>query len=146
MTIETSTPAQRQDLRDKLFIAAHAAQRFAQNSAAPTVGQAAIFDPKMLAADAAIVAAGYSPSLPATQAIVANGGSVPVKNVAGVAVPGSSVATVAGGVLSAVNLPTNVAPVVSGVKVNAVSVTGTGNFATITVTAGVISAIVLSAS
>lgn len=43
-------------------------------------------------------------------------------------------------------LPATQAIVSNGVKVNAVSVTGTGNFATFTVVSGVITAIVLSAS
>lgn len=43
-------------------------------------------------------------------------------------------------------LPATQAVVTSGVKVNAVSVTGTGNFATFKVAGGVITGIVLSAS
>lgn len=145
MTIESSTAAQRQTLRDALFIAAHAAQRFAQNSAAPTVGQAAIFDPKMQAADAAILAAGYTSSLPATQAVVTNGGTSPVQNSAGAAI-GTGTYTVAANAVSNIKLPATVAGVTSGAKINAGTVTGTGNFATFTVANGVITGIVLSAS
>lgn len=53
-------------------------------------------------------------------------------------------ATAIGG--SSAPLPATQAIVTSGAKINAGSVTGTGNFATITVAAGVITGIVLSAS
>lgn len=85
-------------------------------------------------------------ALPATEAIVSSATTPVVQNSAGTAVPGTSVRTVAAGAESNIKLPATVAPVVNGVKINAVSVTGTGNFATITVTNGVITAIVLSAS
>lgn len=49
-------------------------------------------------------------------------------------------------VAGASGLPTTSAVVASGVKVNAGTVTGTGNFATLTVVAGVITGITLSAS
>lgn len=49
-------------------------------------------------------------------------------------------------VAGATGLPATSAVVANGAKVNAVSVTGTGNFATFTVANGVITAIVLSAS
>lgn len=85
-------------------------------------------------------------ALAATEAIVSNAGAVVVQNSAGAAVTGTHPATVAAGVVSNVKLAATVAPVVSGVKVNAGTVSGTGNFATITVAAGVITGIVLSAS
>lgn len=85
-------------------------------------------------------------ALPATSAIVDSGSAPVMQNSAGTAIPGTSVRTVAAGAESNIKLPATVAPVVNGVKINAVSVTGTGNFATITVANGVITAIVLSAS
>lgn len=84
--------------------------------------------------------------LAATVAFVDNTDIVTMQNSAGAAVAGTHTATVTAGVLSNVKLASTVAPVVSGVKVNAGTVTGTGNFATITVVAGVITGIVLSAS
>lgn len=145
MTIETSTAAQRLTLRDKLAIAATAAQKYGQNARNPTVFGAALFDPLVVAVQAAIAAAGYSASLPATQAVVSNGGTSPVQNSAGAAI-GTGTYTVAANAVSNIKLPANVAGVTSGVKVNAGTVTGTGNFATITVANGVITGIVLSAS
>lgn len=145
MTIETSTAAQRQLLRDKLYIAAHASQRFAQDSVTPTAAQAVFFDSRIVAAQVAIAAVGYSASLPATQAVVSNGGTSPVQNSAGAAI-GTGTYTVAANAVSNIKLPATVAGVTSGVKINAGTVTGTGNFATITVANGVITGIVLSAS
>lgn len=71
---------------------------------------------------------------------------VVVQNSAGAAITSAGVAAVALGVLSNVKLPATIAAVTNGAKVNAVAVTGTGNFATFTVAAGVITGIVLSAS
>ena len=84
-------------------------------------------------------------ALPATNAIAAQAGSVTVQNSAGVQ-DSAATLTVAGGVITNAKLSANKTIVTSGAKVNAVSVTGTGNFATITVANGVITAIVLSAS
>lgn len=112
------------------------------------VQQGADVDPTFAAflADAATKTPGYTaPALPATQAVVANGNSVNVENSAG-ALDSPATATVAAGVLSGVRLATTKTIVTNGVKVNAASVTGTGNFATFTVANGVITAIVLSAS
>lgn len=85
-------------------------------------------------------------NLPATTAMVDASAVVTVKNSAGTTVTGSHTATVAAGVLSDVKLASTIAAIASGTKVNAVAVTGTGNFATFTVVNGVITAIVLSAS
>lgn len=84
--------------------------------------------------------------LAATKTITTTADAVTVQNSAGTAIPGTHPATVAVGVLSNVKLAATVAAVANGAKVNAVSVTGTGNFATFTVAAGVITGIVLSAS
>lgn len=95
-------------------------------------------------ADAATKTPGYAgPILPATQAVVADGATVPVKNSAGTAVPGTAVATVAANVVTAVKLPATVATVVSGIS--SVAATGTGTKVTFTVANGVITGIALSA-
>lgn len=98
------------------------------------------------AADQAIVAAtaigGSGAALPATQAIVANGATAPVKNSAGVAVPGTSTYTVAANAVTDVKLPATVAVVTSGAS--AIAATGTGTTVTFTVANGAITAITLS--
>lgn len=95
----------------------------------------------------AVVAAGAitGVNLAATVALLDTADTVPVQNSAGAAI-GTGTATVAAGVASNIRLPATVAGVTSGVKINAGTVTGTGNFATITVANGVITGIVLSAS
>lgn len=86
-------------------------------------------------------------ALPAASAIIDNAAAnVVVQNSAGAAVSSAGVAAVAAGALTSVRLPATIATVANAAKVNAVSVTGTGNFATFTVANGVITAIVLSAS
>lgn len=96
--------------------------------------------------DAASKTPGYAgPTLPTTSVVVADGATVNVENSAG-ALDSPATAVVAAGVLTSVKLAATKTIVTSGTKVNAVAVSGTGNFATITVTNGVISAIVLSAS
>ena len=95
-------------------------------------------------ADAAAKTPGYAgPVLPATQVVLSHGQNVPIKNSAGVAVPGSANAVVAGGALSSVNLPATVAAVTSGLST--VAATGTGTKVTFTVANGVITGIALSA-
>lgn len=76
---------------------------------------------------------------------VVNGAAANVKNSAGTKTV-SGTAAVTSGTLTQINLPATAALIASGDKVNAVSVTGTGNFATFTVANGVITGIVLSAS
>ena len=68
-----------------------------------------------------------------------------VQNSAG-ALASAATLTVAAGVVSNAKLTADKTIITTAVKVNAVSVTGTGNFATFTVANGVITAIVLSAS
>lgn len=84
--------------------------------------------------------------LPATVAFVDNTDTVVMQNSAGTVIAGTHTATVAAGAVSNVKLASTVAALTSGVKVNAISVTGTGKFATFTVVAGVITAIVLTAA
>lgn len=96
-------------------------------------------------ADAASKTPGYVPVGGGTNAVVANGGTVNVENSAG-ALDSPATAVVAAGVLTSVKLGATKTILTSGTKINAVSVTGTGNFATPTIVDGVITAIVLSAS
>lgn len=85
-------------------------------------------------------------NLPATTALVNNAeATLAIQNSAGAAI-GSGTAAVAAGVVSNIKLPATVAGVSSGQKVNAGTVSGTGNFATFTVANGVITGITLSAS
>lgn len=186
MSIATITPAQRVEVRDATLSAALAMQRYTQSGTTPRADEVAQADPILNAAAAALSVAGAS-GLPATSAVVANGGNVNVKNSAGTvtkvgvatvatsaitgvalaateaivtnaaatvvvqnsagaAITSAGVAAVAAGALSNVKLPATIAAVTTATKYNAVSVTGTGNFATFTVANGVITAIVLSAS
>lgn len=104
------------------------------------------------AADAAIVAAtaigGSAAPLPATQAIVTDAGTAPVKNSAGVAVPGTSTYTVAANAVTGVNLPATVAPVANAATVVVQNSAGTvvaGTHAA-TVAAGALSNVKLAAT
>jgi hypothetical protein len=144
MSIATITAAQRVEVRDACTSAALIMQKYAQSGTTPRADETALATPVLDAAAAALTVAGAS-GLPATSAVVANGGTVNVENSAG-NLDSPATAVVAAGVLTGVNLAATKTIVTSGVKVNAVSVTGTGNFATITVANGVITAIVLSAS
>lgn len=85
-------------------------------------------------------------ALPATVSGVINGATLPVKNSAGTTVPGTSTATIAAGAVTGVNLPATVGVVVNAVKQSGWTVTGSGTFFTPTVTAGVCTGGVLSAS
>lgn len=96
-----------------------------------------------LAADMQAALTAVGEGLVATQAVVSNGGTAPVKNSAGTAVPGTSTYEVAANAVSAVKLPATVAPVVSGVLAGIVA-TGTGTTVTLTVANGVVTAVALS--
>lgn len=145
MSFATITAAQRVAVRDTALQVSAITQPFAQNARTPTAAETALITSVLDKAAAALAVAGAS-GIPATSAVVANGATVVVQNSAGTAVPGTHTATVAASALSNVKLAATVAAVANGAKVNAVSVTGTGNFATFTIAAGVITAIVLSAS
>lgn len=144
MSIATITAAQRVEVRDECLRASLAMQRFAQSGTTPRADETAEVTPVLEAAAAALVVAGAS-GLPTTSAVIANGASVNVENSAG-NLDSPATATVAAGAVTNVRLAATKTIVTSGVKIDAVSVTGTGNFATITVADGVITAIVLSAS
>ncbi|AUV61954.1 hypothetical protein PsPhPollyC_gp06 [Pseudomonas phage PollyC] len=97
-------------------------------------------------ADSAQKTPGYTaPAMPPTQVVVSNGATVNVENSAG-NLDSPGVATVAAGALSGVRLAATKTILTSGTKVNAVAVTGTGNFATPTIANGVLTGIVLSDS
>lgn len=144
MSFASATAAQRRKVRDEAVKTNFATQPFAQNGVTPTTAEDTAIGVQLLAMSTALSAVGVT-GLSATQAVVANGGTVNVENSAG-ALDSPATAVVAGGELTGVNLAATKTIVTNGVKVNAVSVTGTGNFATFTVTNGVITAIVLSAS
>lgn len=144
MSIATITAAQRVEVRDACQSAALLMQRYTQSATTPRTDETAEATPVLAAAAAALVAAGAT-GLPATSVVVANGATVNVENSAG-ALDSPATAVVAAGVLTGVNLGSTKTILTSGTKINAVSVTGTGNFATPTIVNGVITAIVLSAS
>lgn len=144
MSIATITAAQRVELRDALLTGALAMQRFTQSATTPRADETAEVTPVLNDAATALTVAGAS-GLPATSAVVANGDSINVENSAG-NLDSPATATVAASAVTNVRLASTKTIVTSGAKINAVSVTGTGNFATITVANGVITAIVLSAS
>lgn len=144
MSIATITAAQRVEVRDACLTAAHAMQRYAQSATTPRADETAEVTPVLNAAAAALVVAGSS-GLPATSAVVANGTTINVENSAG-NLDSPATAMVAASTVTNVRLAATKTIVTSGAKVNAGSVTGTGNFATITVANGVITGIVLSAS
>lgn len=142
MTIETATPEAQYEVRRRSVIAADATQRFANRVDPITAAQAADIDTALSALLTALTAAGFGAPVDPLVAQVANASTVPVKNSAGTAVPGTATATVAGSVLTAVNLPATVAPVTSGLLTPAA--TGTGTKVTLTVAGGVVTAVALS--
>ena len=144
MSFASATAVQRREVRDEATKAMFAAQPFAQNAVTPTAAEGAAIDTILSGLATALSDVGATGLLP-TQVVIANGATVNVENSAG-ALDSPATAVVAGGVLTGVNLAATKTIVTSGVKINAVSVTGTGNFATITVANGVITSIVLSAS
>ena len=145
MPVATATPLQRLTLRNEAVKTGLVCQSFAQTATAPGTAHAAQIDAQLAVLVTALSDVGASAALPATQAVVSNGGTSPVQNSAGAAI-GTGTYTVAANAVSNIKLPATVAGVTSGVKINAGTVTGTGNFATITVANGVITGIVLSAS
>jgi hypothetical protein len=145
MPVANATPLQRLTLRNEAVKTGVACQSFAQNGITPGTAHAAAIDAQLATLLTALSDVGATAALPATQAVVQNGGTAPVQNSAGAAI-GTGTFTVAANAVSNIKLPANVAGVVSGVKVNAGAVSGSGNFATITVANGVITGIVLSAS
>lgn len=142
MSFSTITAAQRLEIRDSAVQVASVTQPFAQNGLAPTAAELALITPVLSNCAAALGVAGAT-GLPATQAIVANGNTVAVRNSAGAA-SHNGTAVVAGGAVTGVNLAATVAMVDSG---TAITVPVTGTYATKitpTVVAGVITGFVLS--
>lgn len=145
MTIETATPEAQYEVRRRSVIAADATQRFANRADPITAGQAADIDTALTALLTALTAAGFGAPVDPLVASVANGATVNVENSAGdLDSPGTAV--VAASAITGVRLAATKTILTSGTKVNAVAVTGTGNFATPTIAAGVLTGIVLSAS
>ena len=145
MPVATATALQRLTLRNEAVKTGDVCQEFAQSATTPDATKAAAVDAQLATLLTALSDVGATAALPATQAVVSNGGTSPVQNSAGVAI-GTGTYTVASNAVSNIKLPATVAGVSNAQKVNAVSVTGTGNFATFTVANGVITGIVLSAS
>lgn len=86
-------------------------------------------------------------TLPASTTMLQHNATLNVINSAGTSVAGThQIKVAAGGNPQNVTLASTVAPLVSGVKINAGTVSGSGNFATPTIVNGVITGIVLSAS
>lgn len=100
-------------------------------------------------AGTATVAAGALSSVAitaATAAIVQNADTVPVKSFAGAVVTAAPTAEVSAGALVAVKLSSAAAVAANTVKQSVGTVSGSGTFGTFTVSGGVITGIVLSAS
>lgn len=86
-----------------------------------------------------------APTLPATQVIVSNGGTINVENSAG-NLDSPAIAVVAAGVLTGVNLAGTKTILTNALKQAGVTITGTGTFFTPTIVSGVLTGGVLSAS
>lgn len=139
--------AQLKDARNAGLNLAKATQDFAQvdilsaNKDAPAVVAAV-----KVAADAAIAAAtavgGAAAPGPATDAVVSNGATAPVKTSTGQAVSGAKY-VVANRAVSGITLPAGIAPLASGL-VAGIAATGAGTKVTLTVAGGKITAITLS--
>lgn len=137
MSFGTATPAQRLKVRDTALQSYAATQPFAQTQRAPTAAELAKITPVLEAASDALLAVGIGGAdpLPATQAIVKSGDSLPLKTSAGVAA-GTVTATVANSAVTDVKLAATSGVVTNGQTITA---TGSGTTATITVTNGVVS-------
>jgi hypothetical protein len=145
MAIESQPPAVQLELTRRARIATDALQRFAQAATPITAAQGADINTALAALQTALGAAGAGPVLPATQVIVSNGGTVNVENSAG-ALDSPATAVVAGGALTGVNLGSTKTILTNALKFSGVTITGTGTFFTPTITAGVLTGGVLSAS
>jgi hypothetical protein len=144
MSIATITAAQRVEVRDECLRASLAMQRFAQSGTTPRTDETAEVTPVLEAAAAALVVAGAS-GLPATSAVVANGASVNVENSAG-NLDSPATATVAGSAVTNVRLASTKTILTNALKFSGVTITGSGTFFTPTITNGVLTGGVLSAS
>jgi hypothetical protein len=141
MSISTSTAAERIALRDRLRITECAMQAFAQDSIVPNTEQITEIDALLTALNAALLAA----DSPAASAVVTNGGTVNVENSAG-ALDSNATAVVANGVLTSVQLASTKTILTNALKFSGVTITGSGTFFTPTISAGVLTGGVLSAS
>jgi hypothetical protein len=146
MPVATATALQRLTLRNEAVKLGVACQSFAQTGAAPGPIHAAAIDAQVTATLAAAADVGASTALPATSAVVTNGQAVTMQNSQGTAIAGTHTASVAANALSNVKLDATVATLKNGVKQSGFTVTGTGTFFTPTITNGVCTGGVLSAS
>lgn len=144
MSIATITAAQRVEVRDECLRVSLAMQRFAQSGTTPRTDETDEVTPVLEAAAAALVVAGAS-GLPATSAVLANGGTVNVENSAG-NLDSPATATVAASAITNVRLASTKTILTNALKFSGVTITGTGTFFTPTITNGVLTGGVLSAS
>lgn len=103
MSIATITAAQRVEVRDACLSAALIMQKYTQSATTPRTDETAQATPLLDSAAAALVVAGAN-GLPATSAVVANGGSVNVTNSAA-SKSVSGTAAVAASAITGVALP-----------------------------------------
>lgn len=115
MSFQSITSAQRVEIRDSAVQVATTAQKFVQDARTPAADAQGAVNTALNAMAAALLVAGIT-GLPATSAVVANGGSVPVQNSAGAAI-GTATATVAASTLGNVKLPATIAGIGSGAAV-----------------------------
>lgn len=142
-----ATQAQLKAARNAAINLSNVTQPYAQGDTALTVEASA--GPRAVvkaAADAAIAAcAAIGGTGSGTSAAVANGATVNVENSAG-ALDSNGTAVVAAGALTSVQLPATKTILTNALKFSGVTITGSGTFFTPTITNGVLTGGVLSAS
>lgn len=143
MSISTITAAQRAELRDSLLSAELVMQKYTQSATTPRTDETEEATPVLEAAAAALVVAGAS-GLPATSAVVANGGTVNVENSAG-ALDSPATAVVAANVLTSVKLGSTKTILTQGDTVTITDSNGTpASTGTATVAAGVVTNVAIT--
>lgn len=141
--IESQTPAVQLALTGKTRIAVTHLERFAQREDPITAAQAKPIDDALQALSAALLAAGVGGAPVDPKVAPVTDGQTVVAKSSGVTVPGTTKAKVVNSVLTEITLPATVAPLASGVL--PVAATGTGTKVTLTVAAGKVTAVTLSA-
>jgi len=139
MSIVTATAAQRAELQAALAQCGKDLHHFSERGNTPSTDEAAELAATIARAQAALAAAGYS-SVPTGSAVVANSGTVAVRNSAG-ADSHNATAVVTGTTLTGVNLAATVALVDNG---DTTTATGTGTTATLVVANGVVTGVTLA--
>lgn len=148
MSFQSITAAQRLAIRDNASKVATAAQKYVQTFEPITAAEGNEVNPLLVPLANALAAAGASASLPATQAIVSNGSTIPLQNSAGASIDNITL-TVAANTVGNAKLPATTAAVKNTaavtVPVTFVTARTAGQQATVAVTftvaAGVITAI-----